>query len=122
METYDVQFLQEALDDLEEIVLYIAQDSRQAALRMHDKIIDKANDLTVFPKRGRLVPDKKMAAAGYRMLGIKPYIAFYRVVERNVFIYRVLHGATNYPLLYGQMVQDLGEGKINSIMYKLGVV
>ena len=109
METYDVQFLQEAMDDLEEIVLYIAQDSRQAALRMHDKIIEKANDLTTFPKRGRLVPDKKMAAAGYRMLGIKPYIAFYRVVERNVFIYRVLHGATNYPLLYGQMVQDLGE-------------
>ena len=95
-----MHFLQDALEDLEEIVLYIAEDSRQAALRMHDKIIDKANDLTIFPKRGRLVPDKKMAAAGYRMLGIKPYIAFYRVIDRNVFIYRVLHGATNYPLLY----------------------
>ena len=109
METHDVHFLKEALDDLEEIVLYIAQDSRQAALRMHDKIIDKANDLSVFPKRGRLVPDKKMAAAGYRMVGIKPYIAFYRVLGQNVFIYRVLHGATNYPLLYEQMVLDLGE-------------
>ncbi|MCL2248408.1 MAG: type II toxin-antitoxin system RelE/ParE family toxin [Oscillospiraceae bacterium] len=107
METYDVRFLHEALDDLEEIVLYIAQDSRHAALRMHDKIIEKANDLSVFPKRGRLVPDRKMAAAGYRMFGIKPYVAFYRIIERNVFIYRVLHGATNYPLLYGKMVQDL---------------
>jgi len=105
METFDVHFLQEALDDLEEIVLYIAQDSRQAALRMHDKIIEKANDLTVLPKRGRLVPDKKMAAAGYRMLGIKPYIAFYRIVDRNVFIYRVLHGATNYPILYNKMAK-----------------
>lgn len=106
MEIYNVRFLQEALDDLEEIVLYIAQDSRQAALSMHDKIIAKANDLTVFPKRGRLVPDRKMAAAGYRMLGVKPYIAFYRIIERDVFIYRVLHGATNYPLLYAKMVQD----------------
>jgi len=105
METYDVHFLQEALDDLEEIVLYIARDSRAAALRMHDKIIEKANDLTIFPKRGRLVPDKKMAAAGYRMLGIKPYIAFYRIIDRNVFIYRVLHGATSYPLLYEKMAQ-----------------
>ena len=105
METYDVRFLQEALDDLEEIVLYIAQDSRQAALRMHDKIIEKTDDLSTFPKRGRLVPDKKMAEAGYRVLGIKPYLAFYRVIERNVFIYRVLHGATNYPLLYEKMVQ-----------------
>jgi len=106
MEIYDVSFLQEALDNLEEIVLYIAQDSRAAALRMHDKIIEKANDLTIFPKRGRLVPDKKMAAAGYRMLGIKPYIAFYRVINHDVFIYRVLHGATNYPLLYEKMLQS----------------
>jgi len=111
METYDVQFLQEALDDLEEIVLYIARDSRQAALRMHDKIIEKANDLAIFPKRGQLIPDKKMAAAGYRLLGIKPYMAFYRIIDRNVFIYRVLHGATNYPLLYEQMtLNTLDEG------------
>jgi len=106
METYEVRFLQEALDDLEEIVLYIAHDSRAAALRMHDKIIEKVHDLSTFPKRGRLVPDKKMSEAGYRMLGIKPYIVFYRVIERNVFIYRVLHGATNYPLLYGRMSKD----------------
>jgi addiction module RelE/StbE family toxin len=104
LETYDVRFLQEALDDLEEIVLYIAQDNIEAALRMHDKIVEKANDLTIFPKRGRLVPDKKMAAAGYRMLGIKPYIVFYRVIGHCVFIYRVLHGATHYPLLYEKMV------------------
>jgi len=103
METYNVRFLQEALDDLEEIVLYIAQDSHVAALRMHDKIIVKAEDLAMFPKRGRLVPDTKMSAAGYRMLGIKPYIAFYRIIDRNVFIYRVLHGATNYPSLYERM-------------------
>ena len=107
MEAYDVQFLQEAMDDLEEIILYIAQNSRQAAFRMHDKIIDKANDLAVFPKRGRLIPDSKMATAGYRMLGVKPYILFYRVVEQNVFIYRVLHGATNYPSLYEQMALDI---------------
>jgi len=109
METYDVRFLQEALDDLEEIVLYMAQNSPQSALCMHDKIIDRVNDLSVFPKRGRLIPDKKMATAGYRMLGIKPYIAFYRTVGQNVFIYRILHGAMNYPLLYEQMVQ-LGNG------------
>ena len=103
MDSYSVRFLQEALDDLEEIVSYIAQDSRAAALRMHDRIVEKANDLTLFPKRGRLVPDKKMSAAGYRMLGIEPFILFYRVIGSDVIIYRVLHGATNYPGLYGRM-------------------
>lgn len=106
METYDVRFLQEALDDLEEIVLYIAQDNRDAALRMHDEIIKKANDLSVFPKRGRPVPEAKMRKAGYRMLFIKPYIAFYRVIGRDLYIYRVIHGATDYPLLYEKMFQE----------------
>ena len=102
--TFEVRFLQESLADLEEIILYIAQDSPAAALRMHDKIIEKAHGLANFPKRGRLVPDKKMAAAGYRMLVIKPYIVFYRISDNSVFIYRVLHGATNYPLLYKKML------------------
>jgi toxin ParE1/3/4 len=106
METYDVHFLQEALEDLEEIVLYISQDSRKSALNMHDKIIEKARDLSTFPKRGRLVPDKKLSSAGFRMLGVKPYIVFYRVIDKTVFIYRVLHGSTNYPLLYEKMEQN----------------
>ena len=105
MEAYSVRFLQEALDDLEEIVLYIARDNKTAALKMHDEIIKKANDLSIFPKRGRLAPDKKMREAGYRMLFIKPYIAFYRVIGLNVFIYRVIHGAADYPMLYEKMTQ-----------------
>ena len=103
MEIYDVRFLPEALDDLEEIVLYIAQDSKPAALLMHDEVIEKTNSLSIFPKRGRFVPDEKMRKAGFRSLIIKPYIAFYRVIGRNVFIYRVIHGLTNYPMLYEKM-------------------
>ena len=41
------------------------------------------------------------------MLGIKLYIVFYRIVGRNTLIYRVLHGATNYPLLYEKMSQNV---------------
>ena len=107
MEIYEVRFLQEALDDLEEIVLYIAQDNRAAALKMHDKIIQKAQSLSRFPKRGRYVPDEKMRKAGYRTLLIKPNMAFYRVLGRNVFIYRVIHGAADYPLLYEKMQQEV---------------
>ena len=105
MKAYEIRFLGEALDDLEEIVLYIARDSTTAAMLMHDKIIASANDLAMFPKRGRPVPDKKISAMGFRMLGIPPYIAFYRVVGGEVLIYRVLHGATNYPQLYEKMGQ-----------------
>ena len=106
MEVYDVCFLQEAVDDLEEIVLYIAKNNREAALRMRDTVVQKADDLSTFPRRGRYVFDLKMRRAGYRMLLVKPYILFYRVVNRSVFIYRVIHGAINYPLLYEKMLQN----------------
>ena len=106
MEVHNVRFLQEALDDLEEIVLYIARDNKAAALKMHDEIIKKTNDLSIFPKRGRLVPDKKMRDAGYRTLFINPYIAFYRVIDLNVFIYRVIHGAIDYPMLYEKIIHN----------------
>ena len=109
MEIYEVQFLQEALDDLEEIVVYIARSSRATALRVHDEIIEKADELSVFPKRGRPVPDAKMSKAGYRMLLVKPYIAFYRIIGRNVFTYRVIHGAANYPLLYDKMLHSVND-------------
>jgi toxin ParE1/3/4 len=100
MDAYNICFLKEALYDLEEIVLYIARDSQIDAFRMHDKIIEKTNDLSVFPKRGRLVPDEKMNEAGYRILEINPHIAFYRILDQDIFIYRVIHGAANYPLLH----------------------
>jgi len=51
-------------------------------------------------------------------LGIKPYIAFYRVISNNVFIYRVLHGASNYPLLYEQMMLDLSRPSQNETIEK----
>jgi addiction module RelE/StbE family toxin len=103
METCEVRFSQEALDDLAEIVHYIAQNSRAAAHKMRDTIIEKANDLSLFPRRGRPVPDAKMQKSGFRMLPIKPYIAFYRVIDNMVLIYRVIHGATNCPLLCGKI-------------------
>ena len=109
MEKYEVRFLQEALDDLEEIVIYIARNNREAALRVHDEIMEKADELSVFPRCGRPVPDAKMNKAGYRMLLVRPYIAFYRIIDFNVFIYRVVHGATNYPLLYDKILQSIND-------------
>ncbi len=99
MELYDIRFLKDALDDLEEDVLYIAKDSKQAALLMHDKIIQKSNDLAHFPKLGRFVPDKKITEIGFRMLIVDKYIIFYRIIQNIVYIHRVLHGARNFPNL-----------------------
>ena len=96
-----VIFLQAALDDLEQIVAYIAQDNVNAALRLHDRIVETANKLSDFPMIGRLVPDEKIGKHGFRMIGHGNYIMFYKVYDNDnkVVVLRVLHGARDYPSL-----------------------
>jgi len=108
MEKFKVEFLQPALDDLEEIVLYIAKDSMTAAFKMHDEIITQSKNLETFPKLGREVPNRKIRESEFRMLIISPYIAFYRVIGKVIFIYRVLHGARNYPRLFNDFLNFKG--------------
>jgi len=57
------QILEHALNDLDEIVLYIAQNSKTVA--------DKMRCLLDFPKRGRPIPDSRLQQLGFRMLFVK---------------------------------------------------
>ncbi|MBP1926145.1 toxin ParE1/3/4 [Sedimentibacter acidaminivorans] len=102
MENYNVKFLQTAIDDLEKIIIYIAADSKDAAIRWHDNLIEKLNRLTLFPKMGIKIADKKMASLEFRMLPIKNYILFYRVFEKEkeVIILRVLDAKRDYPRIF----------------------
>lgn len=106
MENYKVTFLQSALDDLEEIILYIASDSKKNALLMNDKLVATANKLAVFPMMGILVPDEKIARMGFRMLPIDNYLLFYKIYEedKEVTILRVIHGMRDYPNLFTDYV------------------
>lgn len=100
---YKIKFLQSALDDLEEIVLYIAADDKYAAIEFHDKIINKSKKLVEFPRLGRVVSEKKMKEKGYRMLLVENYMIFYRIINTEIIIYRVLHGSRNYPRLFNSL-------------------
>jgi len=106
MGKFDVVFLQSALDDVEDIVLYIAKDSAQSAIKMHDYIVDTANRLSEFPMMGRAVPDEKISRRGFRMIGIGKYLLFYKVYDKRVVILRVLHGARDYPNLLDEIPND----------------
>ena len=93
---HEVIFMQTALDDLEQIVIYISQDNLNAALKLHDQIVDTANKLSGFPMMGRTVPDEKISKHGFRMISYGKYLLFYKVYEDTVVILRVLHGARDY--------------------------
>jgi len=103
---YRVKFLQTALDDLEEIVLYIAKDSKTVAMKMHDKLVANAYRLKTFPKLGTLVPDKKMREAGFRMLIIGKYLLLYKIYGDEINFLRVVHGAKDYPRLFESQLNN----------------
>jgi toxin ParE1/3/4 len=97
------QILQHALNDLDEIVLYIAQNSKAAANKMRSLLVDKIRDLLDFPRRGRPIPDARLQQLGFRILFVKPYVIFYRLIGSQIIVYRIVHGASNYPLLYERL-------------------
>lgn len=94
-----IKVLPIAQEDMKSIVAYIRLDDPDAALRMVEKIKATIGRLADHPLSGPIPLDKKVAAQGYRMLVVDPYLVFYLYIaeEGVVEIHRVLHGRQNYP-------------------------
>jgi len=96
IKTYAVNITQNAEDDLDEIILYIAQDNTQAALRILDRLQKKILSLKNFPERGRWVPellDKNIK--DYRELIESPWRIIYKIDDNDVYILMVIDGRRN---------------------------
>ena len=108
MAKFKVNFLQGALNDLDEIILYMASYSKEAALNWHDKLIAVSNKLETFPFMGVAVPDNKLSALEFRMIPIGNYIVFYRVYStiEEVTILRVLDARRDYPRFFKKYIEQ----------------
>ena len=105
MEKYDVELLPAADEDLDGIFDYILSDNPQAAVKMLDNIIDSLQRLKEFPHSGTPLTGCSLEKFSFKMVIIDPYIAFYRVIENKVLVYRVLHCARNYAHLLRESVE-----------------
>jgi plasmid stabilization system protein ParE len=104
MEKYNVELLPAAYADLDEIFDYILADNPKAAERTLDKIMTFLRRLEDFPHSGTPLLERSLKNFNFRMIIVDPYIAFYRFIDNKVYVYRILHGARNYPdLLKGTM-------------------
>lgn len=85
-----------ALDDLQHLRTYIAQDDPSGAEVVAGRILDAVETLAEFPERGRIG-----RVSGTRELVVPriPYLVAYRVRENLIEILRVLHGARRWPSL-----------------------
>ncbi len=91
-----VRILRRAQKDLIEIRNYIKRDAPQAAERFVDKLISKIEKLESSPEMSVVLRDECLQARGYRVLIEGEYLIFYKVLSRQVRIYRVLHGRRKY--------------------------
>ncbi len=88
---------EQARDDLQAIVLFIAQDNPAVAESFGYLLMSKVDVLARFPFMGRVVPEENDETV--REIIFRSYRIIYRVMaeQRIVAIARVWHGARGEP-------------------------
>jgi toxin ParE1/3/4 len=82
-----------ALDDLDQIAAYIAQDSPRRADIFIREVITSANRLRDFPLSGRIIPDQHDPSLRELIYGNYRIMYEHHVQDNLVEIYAVLHSA-----------------------------
>lgn len=106
MQSYRVELLPAAWEDLQGIVDYISMENPQAAEKMFEGIMKSLKRLEDFPNSGVCPPDQELEKMGYRMVISPPYISFYRVIGAIVYVYHIVHGAREYAQLFENIIQS----------------
>ena len=94
---FKIIWSEQARDDLQSIVLFIAQDNPPAAESFGCLLMSKVDVLAQFPQIGRVVPEEN--DENIREIIFRPYRMVYQVIEKQqvVAIARVWHGARGEP-------------------------
>ena len=87
-----------AVDDMDEIFSYISKDDVFAAENLLHKLDRSISGLSDFPEMGSVLSEDEysLVQRGYRFIVVNPYLVFYRVMQENVIIHRILHGRRDY--------------------------
>ena len=86
-----VVWTEQARQMLEDVLSYIAQDSRSAAEGLLIQAIEAASSLEVHSERGRRVPE--LDQPNVRQLLVHRYRLFYAVTPTEVQVLAFIHGA-----------------------------
>jgi toxin ParE1/3/4 len=89
-----VVWAESARAGLDEVIEYIAQDSRDRALQVLQQALASASSLSTLAERGRMVPEFNDPAK--RELFVFRYRLIYQVSPDHVTIEAFLHGARDF--------------------------
>lgn len=101
MTTYRVRIVQEAEEDLAEIIEFIAKhDSIERADYVLEKLLGVCERLEQHPNRGHFLSElKSIGIKSYREIHFKPYRVIYEVIDRDVFIHLIADGRRSLQTL-----------------------
>lgn len=96
---YRIIWTRSALEDLRELVRYIAADDPIAAERFGNAIIRRVEGMKTFPRIGRVVPE--IGDDLIREIILAPYRVVYQLDDSSeeIAVVRVWHGARGEPNL-----------------------
>lgn len=97
--TRRVRVLRRAQRDLQEIYDLIVREAPRRADPFIDGLLDAVDSLATMSERGATPRDEVLRQQGYRFLVHGPYLVFYKVLKRQVRVYRVLRGSRAYRSL-----------------------
>lgn len=94
---FQVILTPQSLDDLEEIVSFIAKDNSERGRSYGNELIDRALAIGAFPELGRIVPE--IGEPTVREIIHAPYRLIYELFasEQIVYVLRFWHGARGEP-------------------------
>jgi plasmid stabilization system protein ParE len=100
---FKIIWSEQARDDLQAVVLFIAQDNPPAAESFGCLLMSKVDVLAQFPQIGRVVPEEK--DENIREIIFCSYRIIYQTLmeKQTVAIARIWHGARGEPEIPGQL-------------------
>ncbi len=90
-----LKYSEQSIVDLDHIIEYIAEDSKNRALQYIEKLQSKIELLAHTPHIGVLCKEKNIIL-NCRILIFEHYLVFYTIEEDCIQIKRVLHSSVNY--------------------------
>lgn len=91
-----VRVLKRAQRDVQEIHDLVAREAPLRADRFIDGLLDAIESLEEHADRGAPPRDPALRAKGFRHLVHGPYLVFFKVLRKQVRVYRVIHGHRAY--------------------------
>ena len=104
MNKYTVEFSRRANEQLRNIFSYIAEENLTAALKMVDTLEMRAKQLEDTPFIGTELPrdEYPFLLPGYRRLIVNPFLMYYRVSDKTVYITHIIHSRRNQAKAFAE--------------------